>query len=513
MIDRQAGSSGSQSRAATKKGTRMTAVRRALLISTADRYFTFASNFAVAAAVSRILTPSEIGVSVIGMAILGIALSVREFASSTFLIQREVLTREDIRASFSVMFFLTAIVAVALVAITPALARGYGEERLTSYLHVICICLFLDLISIQVTTLLRREMAYARIMAIDAAGAVTGAVTTIALALSGFSYMSFAWAWLATSVVAGLVSIVVRPQFWIFRPSFSNWHGMVRFGGYNGGTALLYKIYDTVPYMLLGWVLSPQAAAVFSRSLMICQLPNKLILGGAMSVVLPAFSEETRQGRSLRRPYLRSLEIITALYWPALLVLAVLAEPVVRFVLGSQWHDVVPLVRIVAIASLFSFSFEMNYPVMVAMGAIRDSFLRALATFPASAAILMGAILAGGLQAAAWSMMFIVPFQAIVAISFVKQRLRMRYADVAQALWKSGITALLSATGPVCVAAATDWRLPLGQSVLACAMAAAGWVVGLVVTRHPLLEEVAHLIPALRHNWPFRAGMTPALEK
>ena len=147
----------------------MTAVRRALLISTADRYFTYASSFAVAAAVSRILTPAEIGVSVVGIAILGIALSVREFASSSFLIQREALTREDVRASFTVMLVLTAIVVVALLAATPALARLYGEKRLIGYFHVICVCLFLDLISVQVITLLRRDMAYGRIVAIDAA--------------------------------------------------------------------------------------------------------------------------------------------------------------------------------------------------------------------------------------------------------------------------------------------------------------------------------------------------------
>ena len=236
------------------------------------------------------ITPAEIGVSVVGIAILGIALSVREFASSSFLIQREALTREDVRASFTVMLALTAIVVVALLAATPALARLYGEKRLIGYFHVICVCLFLDLISVQVITLLRRDMAYGRIVAIDVAGAVAGAATTIVLALSGFSYMSFAWAWLATSLVTGVISIAARPQLWMFRPSLDNWHGMVRFGGYNGGTAMLYKIYDTVPYMLLGSVLSPHAAAVFSRTLMICQLPNKFILGGAVSVVLPAFS-------------------------------------------------------------------------------------------------------------------------------------------------------------------------------------------------------------------------------
>jgi O-antigen/teichoic acid export membrane protein len=493
----------------------MTAVRRALLLSTADRYFTFASNFAVAAAVSRILTPAEIGVSVVGMAILGIALSVREFASSTFLIQREVLTREDIRASSTVMLVLTALIVAVLLAATPALVRAYGEERLGAYFHIVCASLFLDLIAIQIVSLLRREMAYVRIVIIDLAGAVVGALTTIVLALSGFSYMSFAWAWLATSVVAGVISLAVHPQPWIFKPCFSHWHGVVRFGGYNGGIALLYKVYDTVPYMLFGWILSPQAAAIFSRSLMICQLPNKLILGGAMSVILPAFSEQAREGRSLKEPYLHALEIITALYWPAFLVLAVMAEPVVQVVLGGQWHEVAPLVRVIAIASLFSFSFEVNYPVMVAMGAIRQSFFRALATFPASAAILIGAILVGGLHMAAWSTLFIIPFQAVVSMSFVKHRLGISHFDVLLALWKSGVAALASAAGPLCIALAlgADWRLSFGHAVVAGAAALTGWLVGLKVTKHPLLEEVAHVASAVRANWPFRTAMTPVLEK
>jgi O-antigen/teichoic acid export membrane protein len=494
---------------------RMTAVRRALLLSTADRYFTFASNFAVAAAVSRILTPAEIGVSVVGMAILGIALSVREFASSNFIIQREVLTREDVRASSTIMLILTAVIVVALLVATPALARAYGEERLGAYFHIICVCLFLDLIAIQIVALLRRDMAYGRIVTIDLAGAAAGAFTTIVLALSGFSYMSFAWAWLATSVVAGVMSLVLHPHPWIFRPSFSHWHGVVRFGGYNGGIALLYKVYDTVPYMLFGWILSPQAAAVFSRSLMICQLPNKIVLGGAMSVILPAFSGQAREGRNLKEPYLHALEIITALYWPAFLVLAVMAEPVVQIVLGSQWRDVAPLVRVIAVASLFSFSFEVNYPVMVAMGAIRQSFFRALATFPLSAAILIGAILVGGLHAAAWSMLFIIPFQAVVSISFVKHRLEISHADILLALWKSGAAALASAAGPLCIAlaAGADWRLSFGHAVVGGAAALAGWLIGLKVTRHPLLEEVAHVTSALRANWPFRTAMTPVLEK
>src|ERR1700752_4265642 len=100
----------------------MVAVKRALFLSTGERYFVLLSNFATTALVSRILTPEEIGVWVIGMAILSIALSTREFASANFLIQHQALGREEIRAAFSVLLLLTMGIAGTLILATPSLA-------------------------------------------------------------------------------------------------------------------------------------------------------------------------------------------------------------------------------------------------------------------------------------------------------------------------------------------------------------------------------------------------------
>jgi hypothetical protein len=49
------------------------------------------------ALVVRLLTPTEVGVAVIGTAIMTIALGLREFASPEFLIQRHEIGRDDIR--------------------------------------------------------------------------------------------------------------------------------------------------------------------------------------------------------------------------------------------------------------------------------------------------------------------------------------------------------------------------------------------------------------------------------
>ena len=63
------------------------------------------------------------------------------------------------------------------------------------------------------------------------------------------------------------------------------------------------------------------------------------------------------------------------------------------------------------------------------------------------------------------------------------------------------------------LALGADWRLSFGHAVVAGAAALTGWLVGLKVTKHPLLEEVAHVASAVRANWPFRTAMTPVLEK
>jgi O-antigen/teichoic acid export membrane protein len=485
----------------------MLSVKRALLMSTGERYFLLVSNFATAALVSRILTPEEIGVSVIGMAILAIAMSLREFSGTSYLIQREKLSREDIRGAFTVMFILTGIVAAGLVAASPFLASFYGEPNLVPYFRIISACLFFDASFILITALLRREMSFGKVAAINITGAVTGSAATIWLALMGFSYMSFAWGWLIGSALAAGLAVALRPHFWMFRPSFRHCREMVSFGGYNGAIAILFRIFEALPLLLLGRLVSPHAAALLSRTLMIGQIPDKLVLGGAMSVVLPAFATEVRQGRDLKRTYLAALSLITGLHWPALLVLSVLAYPAVNIVLGPQWIEAAPLVQVVAVALLFSFSFELNYPVMVAMGAIRDLFIRALIVFPLSGCLLSAAVFFGGLHAAAWCMLVTMPFQAYVALSFVRRRLGLRRREIAAALWKSAVVAIASAAAPLAMVAVSGsgFGLSLGQASGAGLLAFGGWATALILTRHPLFEEIAKTFPAFR-----RATLRPA---
>jgi O-antigen/teichoic acid export membrane protein len=486
----------------------MTGVRRAVLLSTGERYISILVNFATIAVVSRILTPGEIGVSVIGMAVVGIAMAAREFSSGSFLIQRPSLSRDDIRSAFGVMIVANATISVVLALAAPHVATIYDDPRLLPYLRLISVSLFIELISFPIITLLRREMAFGRVAAINLSGAAAASVVTIGLALLGFSYMSFAWAWFASAIVAGALALALGGQAWSFVPRFSGWRAMVAFGGYNATICMLQKAYEAVPYLLLGRILSVDAAALYSRSMMLCQLPDKIVLGGAIAAVLPAFSAEARHGRSLKEPYLRAIALATAIQWPALLVLAALAFPIVDVLLGDQWHPIAPLVQIIAVASLWSFCFELNYPVLVAVGAVRDVFLRSLIVFPLSAAVICGAA-SFGLHAVAWSMMLIMPFQALVSLQFVRRRIGISWHEIILAVWRSGVVAVAAALVPVAFgfAATPLFQTGIGFAALSGTVAVAVWFVLLRTLSHPLYAEIKAVLPVLR---PARRRTIPA---
>jgi O-antigen/teichoic acid export membrane protein len=481
-------------------------LRAALLLSTGERYFTLLTSFVILAVVSRILTPAEIGVSVIGSAVVALSMAVREFASPNYLIQHQDLTEREIRGTVTMMMIASLIIAGSLAGSAPWLAVAYGEERLVSYLRVIAISIVLEFVSGPILSLLRRDLAFGTVAAINMCTSAAVAIFTISLAWAGFGYMSFAWGWLSGAAVGAVAAFALRGDVRLFRPCLDNVRDMVRFGGFNGMNSILFQLYDSLPYLAFGRILSLEAVAFYNRAMMICLLPNKLVLGGVTSVIFPTFSAEARAGRDLKGPYLTAIQYITGFQWPSYVVLAVLAHPVVVFLLGDQWLPAVPLVRIMALASLFSFAFELNYPVLVALGGIRDLFRRSLIAWPISGLVLIGAAFLG-LTALACGLLIVVPFQAYLSLHFVRRRVSIEAREIALALWRSAIVTAASAAGPATVVIVYGSAvLSLQAAVLAACLSGIGWLLALRLTRHPLYHEVG-LIAAKARGLVLRSSV------
>jgi O-antigen/teichoic acid export membrane protein len=471
-------------------------VRRALAMAAIEQYARLVINLALFLAVSRALTPAEVGVGVIGTGIMLIVLGLREFATSDFLIRRDQVTPQDVRSAFTVVFLLTGLIASATCVLAPWFGALYGEPKLASFLRIVAIAGLIESVALPVTGLLRRDIAFTKLAFINTMSTFVNAVMVIALAVSGFSFMSFAWAALGAAITTTGLSLYCRPAMASWRPGLRSWRAALTFGAYNGTSFLINRVYESLPQLVLGQLLSPGAVGLYNRANVASDIPDKIILTSIVSVAFPALAAESRSGRDLKALFLGALGQITVLYWPAVILLVILAHPIVSLLLGEQWLAVAPVLQIMAFASCAWVPVVLASPVLLAVGANRDRVLADLIGRSVAAVILCASAWFGIMAMAACKLVAL-PFQMIVSLCFVRRHIAFRWGELGAAVEKSAIVTAGSTVGPIFIVAQAgmDFALPPMSTAMVVLAAAGGWLVTALLTRHPILlelQQIAH---------------------
>lgn len=447
-------------------------------------------NLASATVIARLLTPAEFGISVLGVSLLGIAEAIRELGSVAYLVQQQELTQRKIQTVFTVSLIVTLSMTTVLVMMSGSFARFYGVPALARYIQIMAFSYAIAPFAHPIYAVLSRDMAFDKLAALDVLTTLVNALASVALVLLGLSYIGLAWATVISASTWTLLAFYVRFDFSVYRPSLAEWRSVVAFGAYGSATAILYRASESLFYLILGKILDARAVGLCQRAALLSQFPERVILAGIGAVALPAFSDRARHGRGLKTAYLAALRLLTAVQWPALILLAIMADPVVSLLFGSQWRDAIPIVQIFALALMLNFPTSLNYPVQVAVGAIRHTVPLAFAQTAVSLAVLTFAA-RYGVRAVALSTFLTIPFNVGLSVLVVRAHIPFPWRDFTSAIMKSAVVAGLSALGPFGVVATEGTA---GLSLLSIATAiglfGVGWLVGLWLTRHPLLHEI-----------------------
>jgi O-antigen/teichoic acid export membrane protein len=325
---------------------------------------------------------------------------------------------------------------------------------------------------------------------ISVASALGQLDTFVLLAGLGRGYMAMAWAGLVSVLVRVLGANIARPMLWAFRPRFAGRRDMFAFGAWSAATAIVSVIYYTLPQLIIGCMPGMVPVDLLGGTQTVRQLPDKPIVGALHPVILPALVEHARRGGSLKEPYLLGLSYMAAVHIPAMVCLAMLAEPVVLMVLGPQWSEVPTPVRLMAMGLVWYFPAFLTYPMLVSLGGVRDTLVSSLISLP-----LVAIAAPHGSRAAAATSLVAAPFQVFVAISCVRRHIGVTWAEIFRAALSGGVAMLGAAAGIVAVMWLLGFRtaLAFGEMLLAILVAGFCWLGGLWLGGHPLIGELLGL--------------------
>lgn len=472
----------------------MTNIRYAILSASLQRYVVMLLNIGTTLVLARLLTPEEYGVFVLATVIFGFAEALREIGGGSYLIQHRELTTQIIRTTFTVNLIVSLTAGIALCASATQFETFFGARGLQTYMIAASIAFVMGPLNSASLALMSRRLAFRSVAMVGVAMTFSNSVATIFLAVLGFSYMSFAWGSVLSAIIGAAICLVLQRDLSIFQPSLKDWRGVVTFGFYNGIIAILYRIGDSVPFLIFGRILSLESVGLAQRAVLICLVPERGLLAGVRAVALPAFSQDVRDGKDVKLRYLRAIESITAIHWPALTLLVFLAQPTVSLLLGSLWIQAVPLIQILGIAFLFSFPVILQDSTLLAAGGIR--YLPILIVVQSSIAAACLAFFAPyGLIAAATSMLFVVPLNVSLSLFLLRAYVRFTWSEFLAALRKSTVITILSASGPALVIFSSGWSFDISMSaaLVALILSAAGWGIGAWVTKHPIIWDARQM--------------------
>jgi O-antigen/teichoic acid export membrane protein len=469
----------------------MSQVRKSLFFSAADRYASQALAIMTTAVMARILTPAETGLYMTANAMILLADNFRSFGVGIYLVQEKEIDRGIIQSAFTVTLALSLAMGAAIYAGAGSLAAFYDAPQLKTLLVVAALGFLSIPFASPIIALLERDLAFNAVAGINIAAAAAMAVVTIGLGLAGQGPVSYIWGFVCSSFIMALLALVARPHFWIFRLSLEGTRKLLSFGTISSLISISNMAYELLPRLAFGKILGFGAVGLYSRALTVCQLPDRVVISALQPVILPAFAAQVRAGDCLKENYLHGLSLMTAVQWPALIMLSLLANPVVSILLGAQWDAVPPLVRIMALASMALAPGALTFPVLVAAGRVHDALLASLVSLPPSFLIIISAAFFG-LNAVAASLLLVTPLQMFIAYLFIRRAIDMGWVELFGAARDSACLALTTSLVPIIIVATSPSGFSLGwlQTIMALAGGASGWTAGLVLVNHPLKKEI-----------------------
>ena len=484
-------------------------VRHAAIWAMASQYGVFAMQFAVNVIVSRFfLTPEEVGVFAIALAASMLVAILQDFGITRYISGESDLDDAKVRTCYSISVLFAGAVGLTILALAWPISHFYADARLLPLLAIIAASYLLTPFGIVPVALLQRRMDFRSVFVVNTGTALAANACVLALAAAGWSAQALAWGTVAQAGARALLGQWRSGQRFRLPLHFAGARPIVAFGS---NASLLYTtgaLSTRTPELIIGAAISTTAVGLFGRANGVAGALLQLVSGAIGQVFFPAFARMRDAGEPFAPAYARVVAGYTSTVWPAMLFLAVAAQPLVSMLYGPKWAAVGPVLMWIALSELIFVALPLHMDIPIVSGRIATLLRYNIIDTLVSVALLAFACGLGVEWAAASRLVYAAAWYAIYA-RFMQRLVGFRFAELIVIYAKSGVAGIAT-VAPLLLA---DQLLPgpVGFPLLiACALAGcAAWLVAMKVVRHPNLaelEDVARGLWAARVRAATRAG-------
>jgi PST family polysaccharide transporter len=313
------------------------------LVTALAQSFLFCLSFGSTMVLARLLAPEEFGLVAMVTTIMGFLRIFNDAGLSTATVQREGITHAQVSNLFWANVILGGAISLLLAVGSPVIAWFYREPRLVGVTLALCSSFLLTSAAVQHLAILRRQMRFKVVGAIQVIGGAVGVFVGIVMAWMKFGYWSLVCMQLAAPLAILILSWTAshwRPQ--LPKRNTGTW-SLLQFGAQLTVSSFIWSLARGSDGLLIGRVYGSAALGLYSRAGTLVIRPFEQFMPWIDAVFVPTLARLQTQPERYRRTVLRAFESIAVgtFYFSGLLL--VLAHPLTVVILGHKWEAAAPI--------------------------------------------------------------------------------------------------------------------------------------------------------------------------
>lgn len=300
--------------------------------------------------VMRLLTPEDYGLVGMAALFLGVVELASQFGLGASIVALRKLTPSQL-AQLNTLAVLVGVVALVVAALgARPVAAFFDSPRLVGVVTVLGTTFLISAFKVVPAALLRRDLRYKTLAAIEAVGAVIGVGSTLAMAWAGLGYWALVLGQVVEYLVGSLTFRVVLPQAFSW-PRLGDVGHAIHFSSHVFTSQFAWWAYSNADYLIIGKRLGQVPLGNYTSAFNLSRMPAEKISGMAMRVTPGIFSAVQDDPVELRRYVLLLTEGLSVVTLAPIIGLGLVAPELIPLLLGDAWLGAILPLQILAVGA------------------------------------------------------------------------------------------------------------------------------------------------------------------
>ncbi|MET3926353.1 O-antigen/teichoic acid export membrane protein [Devosia sp. 2618] len=345
---------------------------------------------------ARLLSPEDIGIIAMVLAVTGLGDLVRDFGLSMAAVQAKTISDAERTNLFWANVAISLALFAALLVLAPHLAVVFSDVRLTQVLWLCSSVILFNGACAQFKADLNRNLRFGILGLVEAGSQAIGLCLGILVAYLTGSYMALVVMLLATAIS----ELAMAASFASWRPGAPDLKVSItrfaKFGAGLAGTQLLAYLAKRGDNVVLGYGWGAAAVGLYDRAYSLVMAPVTQILVPLTRVAVPLLGQ-LRDDDDLLLASLKKVQLCTAICASSAYgLIGGTAGTVIPWLLGESWTDTSIIVQAMVFGGVFRTFAQVPYWIFIVKGRTGSQFLFHLFAQPfIISAIIIGAIWGG----------------------------------------------------------------------------------------------------------------------